>query len=124
MAMLRRLFCLGLLLSLALGGGARCCLPQLATAAAMPASGGCHELAGQDQAPEQGTPEPAAEQDAEPGCGSCTHCVTSASLAVPLRLAVPPPPLDVGLSAPLPAGLAAYAPPLRPPISAGSDPIA
>lgn len=119
--MLRRLLSLLLLACLALGGGAECCLPSAAAADEAPAKGGCHEAPTDDAA----APEPADPvAPADAGCGSCSHCLTSAPLTVAVRIAVLAPPMDGGLPALLAHGLPAYAPPLRPPIDCASDPIA
>ena len=117
---MRRLLSLLLLFSLALGGGVDCCMPELA-AAGTPVSGGCHEMPQQNPADDAADHDPSGTADAA-GCGSCTHCVTSAPMAVSARVALMLAPFDAGALRLAPAGLPPFAPPLRPPIGRVSAP--
>jgi hypothetical protein len=116
---MRRLLSLLLLLSLALGGGVDCCMPKLSAADTAPA-GGCHELPQQDPADPVGDAQDQSGAPESSGCGSCTHCVTSAPMTLSARLALMLAPFDGGSLRLAPAGLPAFAPPLRPPIAGAS----
>ena len=119
MPAMRRLLSLLLLFSLALGGGVDCCMPELSTADAAPASGGCHEMPERDPAGPADSGDEAATSD-DSGCGSCTHCVTSAPVTVSARIVLMLAPFDGGALRHAPAGLPPFAPPLRPPIASAS----